>query len=521
MKKNILIKGALTILSASIITRILGFVFRIYIAEKLGAEGMGLYQLITSLYMLVVTFATSGISLAVSCMIAENIATNKYGCSKSVLKISILWALSVSIIVSIILLIFSIPISTHILRDNRTFYSILILAPSLPFMSVSCCIKGYFYAMRKSLHPSNAIVIEQIIKMIFTIGLINLHLNKNDAYSCAIVSFGMTIGEIASCIYMGSIYYKSKKYIKNQSTCSKKIFSNILKISIPIQTSSTLNSSLRLAENILIIEGLKFFTHGDNSVATGTYGVIKGMALPLLLFPTSFLQAIITVLIPELSGANAGGKEKSIRKACEKSLQLTLIMGIYITAIFLIFPQEISNLFYSNPDVAPMIKNLCILCPLMYLEMVCVGILNAIGEQVASMKYKIIDSITRLILIWFLVPKGGVNAFLIIMIISNLFTSLLNLYHLLKVTCLPLDLNKWIIKPTISILLSSCVSIFFKNQLSKLFPNWLTIFSLGLIIMVIYIVLLFSFNCIGNKEISFIKTCFKFKNKTNKPKQNN
>ena len=97
-------------------------------------------------------------------------------------------------------MIFSIPISNYILRDNRTFYSILILAPSLPFMSISCCIKGYFYAMRKSLHPSNAIVIEQIIKMIFTIGLISLNLNKNDAYSCAIVSFGMTIGEIASCI---------------------------------------------------------------------------------------------------------------------------------------------------------------------------------------------------------------------------------------------------------------------------------------------------------------------------------
>ena len=515
MKKNVLIKGALTILSASIITRILGFIFRIYIAEKLGAEGMGLYQLITSLYMLVVTFATSGVSLAVSCMIAENIATNKYGCSKSVLKISILWALSVSIIVSIILIAFSLPISNHILRDNRTFYSILILAPSLPFMSISCCIKGYFYAKRKSLHPSNAIVIEQIIKMLFTIGLINLNINKNDAYSCAIVSLGMTIGEVASCIYMGIIYYKSKNSTINKPRCSRKIFTNILKISVPVQTSSTLNSTLRLAENILIIEGLKFFTHGNGSIATSTYGVIKGMVLPLLLFPTSFLQAIITVLIPELSGANAGGKEKSIRKACEKSLQLTLIMGIYITALFLLFPQEISNLFYSNPNVSPMIKNLCILCPLMYLEMVCVGILNAIGEQIASMKYKIIDSITRLALIWFFVPKGGVNAFLIIMVISNLFTSLINLYHLLKVTCLPLDLNKLILKPTISILLSSCISIFFKNQLSQLFPSWLTIILLSAIVMITYIILLFSFNCIGNKEISFIKTCFKSK-KSNK-----
>ena len=148
MQKNVLLKGAMTILGASIITRILGFVFRIYIAEKLDAQGMGLYQLVTSLYMLAITFTTSGISLAVSCMISENIETGRYGNSRYILKISIFWAAFISTLVLIALLIFAVPISQNVLRDPRTLYSIIFLAPSLPFMAVASCVKGYFYALR-------------------------------------------------------------------------------------------------------------------------------------------------------------------------------------------------------------------------------------------------------------------------------------------------------------------------------------------------------------------------------------
>ena len=513
MQKNVLLKGAMTILGASIITRILGFVFRIYIAEKLDAQGMGLYQLVTSLYMLAITFTTSGISLAVSCMISENIETGRYGSSRYILKISIFWAAFISTLVLFALLIFAVPISQNVLRDPRTLYSIIFLAPSLPFMAVSSCVKGYFYALRKSFHPSNSTVIEQISKMLFIFCLINFYISRGDEYSCAIVSLGMTVGEVVSCVYIGIIYYIQKKSTQRKNFGARKILYKILKISVPVQTSATFSSALRLAENILIIEGLKVFTHGDHITATSTYGIIKGMVLPLLLFPTSFLQAVIIVLIPELSGASAARKEETIKRACQKALQLTILMGVYITAIFLLFPGEISSLFYKNPNVAPMIKSLCILCPLMYLEMVCVGILNAIGEQIASMKYRIIDGALRLVLIWILVPKGGVDAFLIIMVMSNIFTSMLNLYRLLKVTCLPLCLNQWIIKPFIAILIPSFISTVIKNKIIEIFPNWLAVLSLGLIIIVIYLVFLFIFKCLGSSEVDFLKTCFKSKRK--------
>ena len=45
--------------------------FRVYMSGKIGAEGMGLYQLIFSIYVLASTFATSGISTAVTRLVAE------------------------------------------------------------------------------------------------------------------------------------------------------------------------------------------------------------------------------------------------------------------------------------------------------------------------------------------------------------------------------------------------------------------------------------------------------------------
>lgn len=509
IKKQTLIAGALTVLGASVITRILGFVFRIYIADKLGAEGMGLYQLVTSLYMLVVTFATSGISIAVSRMVAEQLAANRYGSTRVILRMSVCWSLMISLAASLLLFAFANPIGCYLLGDPRTVLSLRCLAPSLPFMAASSCIKGYFYALRNSMRPSSATVIEQIAKIVFIICIIGLWLPYGDAYACAATAMGMTVGEIISCAYVMATYFsyadhKDKKVCKHRS-----VFGQILSISLPIQTSSTLHSALRLAENLLIINGLRIFTGGDGGAAISAYGVLKGMVLPLLMFPTSLLQAVVTVLIPEVAGANAGGRKQTVQRACGRVLQLTLLMGIIITALFLLFPEQIGSLFYHDPSVPGMLAKLSLLCPLIYLEMVTVGILNAIGEQVAPMRYNIADSLLRIVFIWLLVPKGGIDYFLWIMIGSNLFTSLLNLHHLLKVTGMRLEVANWLAKPSLAAAASGVPSLLLYRILSGFLHDWAALCLCCIVASGIYFALLFPLGCIGKKEVKWFSACLR------------
>ena len=508
-----MLKGAIIVLCASIITRVLGFFFRVFLADNLGAQGMGVYQLIMSLYLLVVTFSTSGISFAVSCIISENMAKQNKKDPKIILKISMLFAFFIGILVCFILMFFNNQIAEYILKDKRTTFSIFWLAPSLPFMAVSSCIKGYFFAKRKAIFPSVASIIEQTIRMIFIFILLGSFISQGINSSCAIISIGMTISEIISFLYMFILYLRDKEDIPIINNSKKNIFSKILKVSIPIQASTSFNAALKLVESVLIIESLKIFTHGDLDTATGTYGIIRGMVLPLIMFPTSFLQSIITVLIPELSGASAGGNKRAIRKACDKSLQLTLIMGIFVAAIFIMFPDKIAAMFYKNQEVAPYLKIFSLLCPILYVQIICMGILNAIGEQIASMKYNILEGVLKIILIALFVPRGGINAFLILTFAVTIFALFLFAFRLFKVTYFPILLNKILIKPIIAITISCFLSLSFRGKLEQIIPNWMFISLVSGFIFLVYFILLFSFGCLQKPEKNIIKKHITRKNK--------
>lgn len=513
MNRRNLIAGALTILSASVITRIFGFIFRIYLSNRLGAEGMGLYQLVLSLYMLVVTFATSGIGIAVSRMTAEQLEINRYGGTRAILKTSIKYSLFVSALASLLLFAFASPIAIYILNDKRTILSLRCLAPSLPFMAVSCCIKGYFYALRNSFKPSAATVIEQTAKMIFIMAIIGTWLPFGDAFACAAAVLGMTVGEIVSCAYVVTAYYTDKSRKFQQNGRQKFILREIISISAPIQTSSTFHSLLRLAENLLIISGLKTFSGGDSAVAIAGYGILKGMVIPLLMFPTSFLQAIITVLIPEVAGANACGNKKAVNRAVCNTLQLTLLMGVAITGVLFLFPQQIGDILYNDPAVGTMIKKLCLICPLMYIEMVSVGILNAIGEQISPMRYNIADSLLRICLIYLFVPTGGMDTFLLIMIGSNLFTSLLNLRRLLKVTQISFKWFDWLVKPGLAVAAATIPANFIQIIISGSSPLWLSVSIASVVCAGCYFLLLFPLGCISGKDLQWIGNSFRRREK--------
>lgn len=505
MQKKAIIKGTIVVLIASIIIRILGFFFRIYIAEKIGAQGMGIYQLIMSLYMMVATFATSGITFSVSRMIAENFAINKHGSPGKILKISMIWILSTSTLVSAALLIFAKPIGIFLLHEKQTISSIWFIAPGVPFMAAAACLKGYFFAVRKASHPSNAGIIEQTIKMIAAFCLITFFIVKKTSTACALISISMTAGEVASALYLAAFFYLEKFFKNKQQFKSTKpqkakhIFNTMLKISIPIQLSSTLNAALRLVESVLVIECFKIFTAGNSTVATATYGIIRGMALPLILFPTSFLQAIITVLVPELSGANASKQWRSVMIACEKALQLTILLGIYSSAIFLTFSNQIATMFYSNQQVGPIMKSLAGLCPFLYVQIMIIGILNSIGKQIAAMKYNIIDAVTRIILIAIFVPQGGLNNFIIVMYVSNIFTFLLYLGCMLKTTSLPLSFNKLILKPLAAITIASAFGAVLQPLLKQTLSNFLQIAVSSSITGIVFLILLLCFNCLSLK----------------------
>ncbi|MDR2933112.1 MAG: oligosaccharide flippase family protein, partial [Oscillospiraceae bacterium] len=149
MKQNNMVTGALILSAAAIFVRIIGFVFRIYLSNAMGAEGMGVYMLIISMYNFCVTLATSGMSVAVSTLTAEQLSLGKPANAKRVVRRAVTMAVIISSVVCGGVIIFANPIGTYILKDARTIVSLRILAVGIPFLAVSACLRGYFVASRR------------------------------------------------------------------------------------------------------------------------------------------------------------------------------------------------------------------------------------------------------------------------------------------------------------------------------------------------------------------------------------
>lgn len=514
IKTGNVVVGTLLLSASSIFVRMIGFLFRIYLSNTMGAEGMGLYSLIMSLYGLCSTIAISGISTAVSKLVAEQLALGSRANAKRVLRRALTLALGISVTVGAAVFICARPIALYLLKDSRTILSLRLLAPGMPFLSVSACLRGYFIAERRMANPASGQVLEQLCKMAFIIALLNIWLPKGIEYGCAVVVLGITIGEAICFAYsLGGYLLERRRYGAAGRPNLAGVTRSILQIALPISLSSYVRSALRLLEDVLILGGLKTFS-GQEDVATGLYGMLRGMVMPLLVFPLSLLSAFVVTLTPEISRLGAQNNPRRLERTIAMVLRYTCIIGIFIVGIFMTFSYELGIVIYKDEQVGQMLRQMSFLCPFMCIEMVVVGILQGLGEQVSSLRYSVSDCLIRVALVYLLIPVQGVQGFVVMVVVSNLFTSLLNLRRLLKITRIRLRWREWFFQPALATLAAgqgckALCSYWFFQQL----PMWQGL-ALGLVLMAgIYLLVLLGIGSLRPGDMAWILNRVKFSSK--------
>lgn len=514
MKKESVIAGTILLSASSIFVRMIGFVFKIYISNEIGAEGMGVYSLIMSLYALSTTVATSGIALAVSKLAAEELGRGSPANARRVLRRAVGFSLVFGCAVGAVLMLLADPIGNLMLKDPRTVLSLRLLGPGMPFLAVSACFRGYFVAARQMFNPASGQVIEQLCKMTFIILLLGAYLPRGIEYACALVMLGITVGELICFLYTLAGYLRHKRISPPEGRANiRGVTASILKIIVPVSAGSYARSGLRLLEDIITLSALKVYM-GKDDVATGAYGMLKGMVMPLLVFPLSLLSAFVITLTPEISRIGAQNDPDRLGRVISRVLQFTCIIGILIVGVFTEFSYELGVAVYHDGSVGEMLKLMAFLCPFMCVEMVVVSILQGIGEQVSSLRYNLLDCGLRIGLVAVLIPRMGVNGFLWMVVASNLFTSVLNLRRLLKVTKIPLQLGNWIIKPVLAVAAAGqCVRAMCNLVLFQSMPL-ISGLAVGLAALAaVYVLALFGVGSLSAEDFSWLWRRLKFSKK--------
>lgn len=444
MKKQAFIANVAMMSSAMLAIRVAAMTFNIFISARIGAEGMGLYHLIYAVYGLAVTLSTSGINLAVTRLVSEQLGRTGNRAVDHIVNKCLSLTLAMSLLAAGTLFFGAQPIGDGVLHDPRAALSLRILAPSLPFLAISCVLRGYFLGLRKVATTTVSQMIEEFSGIALTIALLpRCSQAGNPALSLLI---GASVSEALSCAYDLAMYTLSRRQYRHLRPEKKASWREILSISGPVAIGSYLRSGLVTVENVLIPPRLVLSGASD---ALARYGMIKGMAMQIVMFPAVFLQSFISLLVPEIAQRNAARHRRSVRRTVEMSCEYTLLFGCGIALCLLTHYQDLSVAFYKNTQVGAYIGALALLTIPLYLDSVVDGMLKGLNQQLSSLKYNICDSCLRVAGIFVLLPRFGMAGYVGILYASELFNLTLSLRRLLAVTGVRLSPLRLLVRPAL------------------------------------------------------------------------
>lgn len=507
--------NALILGGTTIFMRIVSVVFNAFVAGKVGAEGMGLFSLISSVYMFAVTLATSGINLAVTMLVSEELGKDNGTGAIQAMKNCIAYALLFGCSASIVLFFGADFISVHILGDSRTYLSLRTLAIALPFIALSNIFAGYFNAVRRVIKSASANIAEQFVKIFITVILLIKIAPQGIEYACLALVIGTSVSEALSFFYLFIFYIFDKKHYINEKAGTKNpdIKKKMLGIALPIALSSYLRSGLVTVEHILIPVGLQK-SGADYSSALAAYGTIHGMVFPLILFPSAVCSTFAGLIVPELSELSARYENiyghKHICYIVQRAISCALIFGIGIAGLFLCFAKPLGILIYGSAEASKYIGIFAALIPVMYLDTTVDGMLKGLGQQLNSMIYNIIDASMSVVLVWTLLPKLGIYGYIICVFVTEIINLALSLNRLLLVTGAKVPVLRAILCPVICIIGAASMALLVTRLpfITALDYTMLTITGM-LLTVLFYLILMRTTHGISREDIRWIGSMIK------------
>ena len=451
--KEKLLKGTLFLTLAGIITRIIGFLYRIFLANTLRETELGIYQLIFPVYSICFTIYASGLQTAVS----QLISNPHYKYSKKVIKTGILLSFSTAFLLSFFLFFGADFISQRLLFASKAANLLRLLALLFPFCGVTSMINGYFYGLREAKVPAITQIIEQIFRVGFVFIIYVCHILE---FSSQIAVIGLVVGEISSNIYNLICLKRCKHKETGVLTMSKKnIAFAILRQAIPLSGTKLVISMLSSFESVLI--PIMFCRYGlTHNNALALYGVITGIVLPFIFFPGTITNSLSVLLLPEISKADNENNQKSILHTTQITIKYSLLLGCIASSIFLQFGLLIGNDFFHSENAGKLLTLLSIICPFIYVSTTLSSIINGLSKTHITFRNTITGLLVRIAFLTFATPHFGVYGYLFGLLLSQIIISILDGYYLIHHGYTEINVFHWLVFPFAS--LSSLLFLFRK-----------------------------------------------------------
>lgn len=431
-RKRLIMNTAL-LTGSSLAMSAISMAFQVWLAGRIGSAGIGLYQLVLSVAFLCTTFAVSGIRFAATRLVSEELGHERSWSVAAAMRRCFAYSLFFGLCAMAVLFSFAEPIGFLWIGDARTVKSLKLIAFSMPFLSLSSVMSGYFTACGRVWKPTVVHLGEQLI----TIGFVAYFLTHSPAgdieKNCAAVMLGNVCGDVISFVCMLLFYLTDRHSVRDYSAQKLKLTSRMLKVALPLAVSAYARSALSTLEHLLVPRGLKAAGFSADRALSG-YGVIQGMVLPIVSFPACILMALAELIIPELTEAQVRGNEGDISKTVSSLIKKGLGYSSAVALVLFVFADKLGVRIYSSPEAGDYLRLLAPLIPIMYTDMVADGCLKGLGQQLWCMGINLLDALLGVLLVWQVLPVFALKGYICIIYFNECLNFALSIMRLRKVT---------------------------------------------------------------------------------------
>ncbi len=416
-RQHPLITGTLLLTLTGLLSRIIGFFYRIFLSQSIGAEGMGIYQLTIPIHILTISLTSSAIQTAISRFVAQAAAASsptmdtkgsrKIRCNEGCyLTGGLLLSLFLSFLCMFFLYELAEPIAAQFLAEPRCAPLLQVLAFSVPFGAIHACINGYFYGLKKTFVPAVSQLLEQLARVLSVCLFFQISLEKYQKISLNLVVWGMVVGEIAAVLFSVT-FLRCKKSQGSRFLAVKQIFY----MSLPLSANRVMVNLLQSMEAVMLPGQLRLYGY-SSAQALSVYGILTGMALPMVLFPSVLTNSVSVMLLPLIAEAQEKQEHRYIINAVKKTCLYSLFLGLCCTLMFLLLGKWMGDVLFSNSLAGTFIVTLGWICPFLYLSTTLHSILNGLGKTTHTFFLNILGLGIRIGFVLFVIPLSGIKGYL-------------------------------------------------------------------------------------------------------------
>lgn len=428
LRKKLIYNTAL-LTGSSLLMNCIGMAFQIWLVGRIGTTGIGLYQLVCAVTSLCATVAISGIRFACTRLVSEELGLENSAGIRGAMRRCTAYGLFFGLASAGILWLLAEPIGFLWVGDARTVLSLQISAFSMPCIALCSAFSGYFTAVGRVWKPTLVHLAEQLAGIALVALFLEMSPEGDIEKSCAAVTAGRLSADVLSLLLMAVVYAADRRSYYSGDEGGLRLTGRMLKIALPLAVSAYARSALSTLQHLLVPRGLKAAGYSADGALSG-YGVIQGMVLPAILFPSCIMAAIAELIIPELTEAQVRQDEEGIKQTVASLFRMSLLFSSAVALFLFLFADMLGYVIYNSGEAGYYIRLLSPLVPIMYTDMTVDGCLKGLGQQVWSMGINILDALMGLLLVWWLLPRYALSAYIGIIYFGEVFNFILSVFRL-------------------------------------------------------------------------------------------